>query len=187
MIYFVWPVLLIFLYSFQTTWFEISRGIEVAPDLLLLFVIYFAMKNQLQKSLLAGVLVGIFRDVLALSFFGYHTLINFLTSFVIGSLRDSIYKRTIVPYLIVVAIITAATKVIYLIILLVSVQGQITLLGFFFRQFPVAIILNLLFAIPCYGLFKIIDNLIEKYLEAKGDNYEKLCLKKGKMKKSDYK
>lgn len=186
MIYFVWPVLLILLYSFQTTWFEISRGIIVAPDLLLLFVIYFAMKKEVEQSLLAAILTGVFRDVLALSFFGYHTLLNFAISFAIGNLKDTLYRRTFVPYLILVAIVTALSKLVYLLILLVSVQGQLTLLGFFFRQLPIAIILNLIFAIPCYALFKIIDNLIEKFLEAKGDNYEKLSLKKSKMKKSDY-
>lgn len=186
MIYFVWPVLLILLYSFQTTWFEISRGIAVAPDLLLLFVIYFAMKKDLEQSVLAAVLAGIFRDVLALSFFGYHTLVNFLISFAIGNLKDTMYRRTVEPYLILVIIVTAISKFISLLILLVSVQGQISLLGFFFRQLPLAIVLNFIFAIPCYALFKTIDSLIEKFLEAKGDNYEKISLKKSKMKKSDY-
>jgi rod shape-determining protein MreD len=186
MIYFVWPVLLILLYSFQTTWFEISRGLIVAPDLLLLFVIYFAMKKKLEQSILVGVLVGVFRDVLILSFFGYYTLTYFLVTVILGSLRDTMYKSTFIPYLVLVIIVTLFTKGIYFLLMLFSIQGQISLLGATFSQFPIAIILNLLFAIPCYWLYTIIDKIIDKYREPKGDNYEKISLKKSKMKKSDY-
>lgn len=68
----------------QTTWLEHARFLGVLPDIMVLLVVYFALREGEEWAMLTAVLGGVFQDVAGNTALGHHVLGLAVVGFVIG-------------------------------------------------------------------------------------------------------
>ena len=90
MIYIIISLVLIFLFSIQTTFLEIFSFSGVTPDLILIVVIYSGINFTKNNSIGLSALVGFIQDCLSGSLLGINTLSKGLVGIFFSALKDKI-------------------------------------------------------------------------------------------------
>ncbi|MCH3950135.1 MAG: rod shape-determining protein MreD [Acidaminococcus sp.] len=98
------------LFSIQNHWFMAFTTWQ-SPDLLLLMLILYALKNGGKKGALYGLGIGTFLDVVTFSYFGYHIVTRTFLGAVIGKNRMNIFADRLPTYLILTAMTTLLLQV----------------------------------------------------------------------------
>lgn len=70
----------------QCTWIEGIRLMDVAPDLTVLLVVYFALNGSTERAVLTGALAGMFHDVVYASVLGHHVLVYVVVGYIAGQM-----------------------------------------------------------------------------------------------------
>jgi len=96
-IYLIFSLALILLFSIQTTFLKILFLGGVTPDLILIVVIYCGIHFQKNRGVGLAVLVGFFQDCLSGNLLGINTLSKGLIGLFFSSLRDKIIVEGILP------------------------------------------------------------------------------------------
>ncbi|MBI1319352.1 MAG: rod shape-determining protein MreD [Candidatus Hydrogenedens sp.] len=70
----------------QTMWPEFFTVRGVAPDLVLLLVVYFGLVDGEERAMLTGVVGGIYQDVASSAVLGHHVLCAVIVGYAVGRL-----------------------------------------------------------------------------------------------------
>jgi rod shape-determining protein MreD len=97
MIFCVFLLVVIGLFSVQTTFLEIFSLGGVAPDLALIFVVYCGVHFQRNGGIGAGVVIGFVQDCLSGGLLGINTLSKGLTGLFFSVLKDKIVVEGFIP------------------------------------------------------------------------------------------
>lgn len=87
------PVLALFL---QSTFFGVYNIKGTLPDLVLVFVIFYALLNDARKAASYGFLCGLAEDLLLGRFIGMNALAKGMTAYIIGILQGNVFKENLV-------------------------------------------------------------------------------------------
>ena len=97
MIFCVFLLVVIGLFSVQTTFLEIFSLGGVAPDLALIFVVYCGVHFQRNGGIGAGVIIGFVQDCLSGGLLGINTLSKGLAGLFFSVLKDKIVVEGFIP------------------------------------------------------------------------------------------
>ena len=97
MIFTILALILVLLFSIQTTFLQLFSLWDVIPDLALIFVVYCGINFQKNGGVKMGVLVGFLQDSLSGGLFGINTLSKGLAGLFFSSLKDKIIVEGILP------------------------------------------------------------------------------------------
>jgi len=80
----IWFVVVIAAALIQTTWLKPIRLFGVEPDLTVLLVVYFALKEGEERAMFTGALGGLFQDVASDAVLGHHVLCLVVAGYAVG-------------------------------------------------------------------------------------------------------
>ena len=133
MIPLIFTLLLVLLFSIQTTFLEFFSLGGVVPDLALIFVVYCGIHFQKNGGIKMGALVGFIQDNLSGGLLGINTLSKGLIGLFFSALKDKILVEGILPtsYFLFVASLIDGT--IYFVTTTSLMGTQIKVDSFFYR------------------------------------------------------
>ncbi len=140
------PILSLFL---QSTLFSTYSIKNTLPDLVLVFVIFYALLNDARKAAQYGFLCGMLEDLLVGRFIGMNALGKGLTAYVIGAVQGNVFKENLAVGILSVLVGSGLN---YLLLLILSlILGMLTEVDqqVFITLFYQAIY-NLLLSTPLY-------------------------------------
>jgi rod shape-determining protein MreD len=97
MYYFVQILIVIILFSIQTTWLEKFSIGGVIPDLALIWVVYCGVHYSRTMGIGSGVVMGILQDSLSGGLLGLNTLSKSFIGFFFAALKDKFFVEGVVP------------------------------------------------------------------------------------------
>ena len=97
MYYFVQILIVIILFSIQTTWLEMFSVGGVIPDLALIWVVYCGVHCSRSMGIGSGIVLGILQDSLSGGLLGVNTLSKSFIGFFFATLKDKFYVEGIIP------------------------------------------------------------------------------------------
>jgi len=81
-----WLAGTIFMALIQTSWPETLKLQETAPDLVLVLVVFYAMRDGEEKAMLTGLVGGLYQDIAVDTVLGHHVLCYVCVGFLAGTL-----------------------------------------------------------------------------------------------------
>jgi rod shape-determining protein MreD len=97
MYYLAQALLLVFLFSAQTTWLELFSFGGITPDLVLIWVVYCGVRHFRTGGIGAGVVMGLVQDSLSGGLLGVNTLSKGLIGYFFSTLKDKFYVEGLIP------------------------------------------------------------------------------------------
>ncbi|MGI6469631.1 MAG: rod shape-determining protein MreD [Syntrophomonadaceae bacterium] len=140
------PVMALFL---QSTLFGVYSIKNTLPDLLLVFVIFYALLSDARNAAKYGFFCGLLEDLLLGRFIGMNALSKGLTAYIIGVLQGSVFKENLAVGMLSVLL---GTLLNYFFLFILSLMAMVTIdlhQALFATLFYQAIF-NLLLATPLY-------------------------------------
>ena len=125
MIFCVFLLVVIGLFSVQTTFLEIFSLGGVAPDLALIFVVYCGVHFQRNGGVGAGVIIGFVQDCLSGGLLGINTLSKGLAGLFFSVLKDKIVVEGFVPISFFIFTVSLLDGMAYFIILSSLTTAQV--------------------------------------------------------------
>ncbi|NLB89414.1 MAG: rod shape-determining protein MreD [Syntrophomonadaceae bacterium] len=111
------PFISIFL---QTTVFSFLSMKGIIPDMVLIFVVFFALLNGSKNAAIYGFLCGLLEDLYMGRFIGINALSKGITGYVIGMLEGRVFKENLFVGIISVVIGTFTNSLCLIILSLIS-------------------------------------------------------------------
>lgn len=87
---------------FQSTVINAYSLRDALPDLVLVFVVFYALMNQAGKSAFYGFLCGLLEDLFMGRFIGMNALAKGITGYIIGRLQGHVFKENLLVGIIAV-------------------------------------------------------------------------------------
>ena len=97
MYYFVQILIVVILFSIQTTWLEMFSVGGVIPDLVLIWVVYCCVHCSRAMGIGSGIVMGILQDSLSGGLLGVNTLSKSFIGFFFATLKDKFYVEGVIP------------------------------------------------------------------------------------------
>jgi len=86
---------------------------NLKPDLLLILVVYFALRRGARFGAEVGIVSGLLKDMASGAFFGTHAAAFWLCGFLVGREKSKIYEDQFLAQIIVVALSSLFVSVVY--------------------------------------------------------------------------
>jgi rod shape-determining protein MreD len=97
MYYFAQILIVVILFSIQTTWLEMFLVGGVIPDLALIWVVYCCVHCSRAMGIGSGIVMGILQDSLSGGLLGVNTLSKSFIGFFFATLKDKFYVEGVIP------------------------------------------------------------------------------------------
>ncbi len=147
-VHFLITLLLIIL---QTTIFRHFQIKSVAPDLLLLFLVFSSHTRGAFQGQILGFTGGIIEDLLSLSPLGFNGLIRLIISYLFGFTKGKIFLDPLVTPVLFIAVATSVKELLAFLLSLLFLEEKIPAFDLFFI---IELGLNVLLAPLVYNLFR---------------------------------
>ncbi len=158
-------LILVVLFSAQTTFLEKFSIVGITPDLSLIFVVYCGIHFKGNRGIGMGFTVGLVQDCLSGGLLGVNTLSKSLISFFFSTLKDKIMVEGIFPIFLFIISASLLDGIVFYFALVTLFKGEVPG-SFLFSSLPVYAIYN-----GCVGplLFYFLD-LNRKWVISKFPN-----------------
>ncbi|WP_303225183.1 rod shape-determining protein MreD [uncultured Acidaminococcus sp.] len=107
---FAWLFFTLFLFTLENHWFLFFNTTQ-SPDLLLLFLLLYAMDRGKRNGAVYGLGIGALLDVVTFSYFGWHMVTRAVLGYLIGKNRVNMFVDRLPTYLILTALVTLLLQV----------------------------------------------------------------------------
>ena len=97
MYYFVQILIVVILFSIQTTWLQMFSVVGIIPDLALIWVVYCCVHCSRAMGIGSGIVMGILQDSLSGGLLGVNTLSKSFIGFFFATLKDKFYVEGVIP------------------------------------------------------------------------------------------
>ncbi len=97
----------------QSTILQYVEILNVKPNLLIIFVVFFALLRGSVEGGIIGLCAGLLMDLLAAKVFGVHSLLGLYIGVVIGYFNQQIFKESNIVAIFLVVICTFSYEVLY--------------------------------------------------------------------------
>ena len=147
-------LIIVVLFSAQTTFLEHFSIAGVTPDLALIFVVYCGIHFKGSRGIAMGFTVGLVQDCLSGGLLGVNTLSKSLISFFFSTLKDKIMVEGLLPIFLFIITASFLDGFIFYLVLVTLFKGEVPG-SFLFSSLPMYAIYN-----GCVGpiLFYILDS-----------------------------
>ena len=105
-----WLFFTLFLFTLENHWFLFFNTTQ-SPDLLLLFLLLYAMDQGKRNGAVYGLGIGALLDVVTFSYFGWHMVTRAALGYLIGKNRVNMFVDRLPTYLILTALVTLLLQV----------------------------------------------------------------------------
>lgn len=143
------PFISVFLQTTVFSFFSIKGAI---PDLVLIFVVFFALLNGSKNAGIYGFLCGLLEDLYIGRFIGINALSKGITAYIIGLLEGRVFKENLFVGIISIVIGTCINSLCLLILSLIS-YNVFHLDSNIFVSVWYQSVYNVLLAIPIYAWY----------------------------------
>jgi rod shape-determining protein MreD len=97
MYYFSQILIVIILFTFQTTWLEMFSVGGVVPDLALIWVVFCGVHCSRTMGIGSGIMMGLLQDSLSGGLLGVNTLSKSFIGLFFAALKDKFYVEGVIP------------------------------------------------------------------------------------------
>ena len=143
------PFLSIFL---QSTLFAFYNINNVVPDLVLLFVILYALFYGKNKGAVYGFFCGLLEDLYVGRFIGINALAKALTAYLIGMLQQVFFKESALVGVISVLLGTLINNIIMALVTII-ISGHLAISSFTLTEWVLQFAYNFILSIPLYIMY----------------------------------
>ncbi len=158
-------VILIFLYSLETTAFQYIKIFRAKPELTLAAVLSIAMYERPVPAMLIGFFGGILLDLSRLQGEGFSMIMLALFGFFSSILFEFLLRKTLVNVLLVFALADVLHSFLSNVVYILIWEKTFHFSGYFVSLLS-EIIYGCMMAIPIYFIIKIIENFFSEAPEA---------------------
>ena len=135
--YFIAQVLIVvFLFSIQTTWLGMFSIGGVIPDLVLIWVVFCAVHCSRNLGIWSGVVMGVLQDSLSGGLLGVNTLSKSFIGFFFSALKDKFFVEGILPIAFSLAISSLFDGLVFYLSINTVLEGGITS-SFLYQSLPI--------------------------------------------------
>ena len=125
--YFIAQVLIVvFLFSIQTTWLRMFSIGGVTPDLVLIWVVFCAVHCSRNIGIGSGIVMGILQDSLSGGLLGVNTLSKSFIGFFFSALKDKFFMEGVLPIAFFLAISSLFDGLVFYLSMNTVLEGEIS-------------------------------------------------------------
>lgn len=100
-----WLFFILFLFTLENHWFLFFNTTQ-SPDLLLLFLLLYALDQGERKGAWCGLGIGALLDIVTFSYFGWHMVTRAALGYLVGRNRMNMFADRLPTYLILTGLVT---------------------------------------------------------------------------------
>jgi rod shape-determining protein MreD len=141
MYYFAQILVVIILFSIQTTWLQMFSVGGVIPDLALIWVVYCCVHCSRAMGIGSGIVMGIFQDSLSGGLMGVNTLSKSFIGFFFATLKDKFYVEGVIPIAFFLILSSLFDGLVFYFSMNTVLKGEVAS-SFLYQSLPVYIIYN---------------------------------------------
>ena len=136
MYYIAQILIVILLFSIQTTWLGMFSIGGVIPDLALIWVVFCAVHYSRTVGFGSGIVIGILQDSLSGGLLGVNTLSKSFIGFFFSALKDKFFVEGVLPISFFLAISSLFDGLIFYLSMNTVLEGKITT-SFLYQSLPI--------------------------------------------------
>lgn len=126
-----WLLFTLFLFTLENHWFLFFNTTQ-SPDLLLLFLLLYALDQGERRGAWYGLGIGALLDIVTFSYFGWHMVSRAALGYLVGRNRMNMFADRLPTYLILIGLVTLLLQVARGLFLCVALGRWLPLLPFVF-------------------------------------------------------
>ena len=126
-----WLLFTLFLFTLENHWFLFFNTTQ-SPDLLLLFLLLYALDQGERRGAWYGLGIGALLDIVTFSYFGWHMVSRAALGYLVGRNRMNMFADRLPTYLILTGLVTLLLQVARGLFLWVALGRWLPLLPFVF-------------------------------------------------------
>lgn len=126
-----WLLFTLFLFTLENHWFLFFNTTQ-SPDLLLLFLLLYALDQGERRGAWYGLGIGALLDIVTFSYFGWHMVSRTALGYLVGRNRMNMFADRLPTYLILTGLVTLLLQVARGLFLCVALGRWLPLLPFVF-------------------------------------------------------
>ncbi|MDO5597590.1 MULTISPECIES: rod shape-determining protein MreD [Acidaminococcus] len=126
-----WLLFTLFLFTLENHWFLFFNTTQ-SPDLLLLFLLLYALDQGERRGAWYGLGIGALLDIVTFSYFGWHMVSRAALGYLVGRNRMNMFADRLPTYLILTGLVTLLLQVARGLFLCVALGRWLPLLPFVF-------------------------------------------------------
>ncbi|WP_337383242.1 rod shape-determining protein MreD [Acidaminococcus timonensis] len=126
-----WLLFTLFLFTLENHWFLFFNTTQ-SPDLLLLFLLLYALDQGERRGAWYGLGIGALLDIVTFSYFGWHMVSRAVLGYLVGRNRMNMFADRLPTYLILTGLVTLLLQVARGLFLCVALGRWLPLLPFVF-------------------------------------------------------
>ena len=167
MYYLAQILIVLILFSIQTTWLGMFSIGGVVPDLALIWVVYCAVHCSRTMGVGSGVITGILQDSLSGGLLGVNTLSKSFIGLFFSALKDKFYVEGVIPVAFFLILSSLFDGLVFYFSMNTVLQGEVSS-SFLYQSLPVYSFYN---GVIGPVLFLVL-NRFQNWLELKTSGYE---------------
>lgn len=160
MYYIVQALIILILFSIQTTWLAAISIIGVTPDLVLIFVVFCAVYCSRTIGVGSGIVMGILQDSLSGNLLGVNTFSKGFIGFFFSTLKDKFFVEGILPISFFLAISSLFDGLIFYLSMNTVLDGEITT-RFLYQSLPIYSFYNAAIGPVIFLVLKCTNNWLQ--------------------------
>jgi rod shape-determining protein MreD len=160
MYYFAQTLIVIILFSIQTTWLGMFSIGGVIPDLALIWVVYCGVYCSRTMGIGSGIVMGILQDSLSGGLLGLNTLSKSFIGFFFVALKDKFFVEGVVPIAFFIMISSLFDGLVFYFSMNTVLQGEVSS-SFLYQLLPAYSIYNGIVGPILFLLFNQINNWLK--------------------------
>ena len=160
-------IIVIILFSIQTTWLSLFSVGGVVPDLALIWVVYCGVRFSKNIGIGSGIATGILQDSLSGGLLGVNTLSKSFIGLFFSALKDKIFVEGVIPVAFFLIVSSLFDGLVFYFSMNTVLQGEISS-SFLYKLLPVYSFYNGVVG----PVFFLVLNRFQNWLESKTSGYE---------------
>ena len=160
-------LIILILFSIQTTWLDLFSVGGVVPDLALIWVVYCGVRFSKNIGIGSGIATGILQDSLSGGLLGVNTLSKSFIGLFFSALKDKIFVEGVKPVAFFLIVSSLFDGLVFYFSMNTVLQGEISS-SFLYKLLPVYSFYNGVVG----PVFFLVLNRFQNWLESKTSGYE---------------
>jgi rod shape-determining protein MreD len=160
MYYFAQTLIVIILFSIQTTWLGLISIGGVIPDLALIWVVYCGVHCSRTMGIGSGILIGILQDSLSGGLLGLNTLSKSFIGFFFAALKDKFFVEGVVPVAFFLVVSSLFDGLIFYFSMNTALKGEVAS-SFLYQSLPAYSVYNGIVGPILFLLFNQFNNWLK--------------------------
>jgi rod shape-determining protein MreD len=160
MYYFAQILIIIILFSIQTTWLVMFSIGGVIPDLVLIWVVYCGVYCSRTMGIGSGIVMGILQDSLSGGLLGLNTLSKSLIGFFFAALKGKFFVEGVVPVAFFLVVSSLFDGLVFYFSMNTVLKGEVAS-SFLYQSLPAYSIYNGLVGSMLFLLFNQFNNWLK--------------------------